>query len=233
MIKQNGSHFCFVEDYDYNSNKGSISAYKITPSGYEGIGVVLEEDFHLSFPFIFEYENEIFMCPETNEKKEIRVYKCIDFPSKWEFHKTLMTNVSAGDNVIFKHKNKWWLLANIDQSGANENSCQLHVFSSDNPISDEWVAHENNPVIFDPLVARNGGLIISNNEIYRVFQRQGFDMYGEASGIARIALLSSNEYVEEVCCSIEPRFFEGIKGTHTYNFDTDLIVFDYVEFCKK
>jgi len=230
VIKQNGSHFCFVEDYDYNSNKGSISAYKITPSGYEGIGVVLEEDFHLSFPFIFEYENEIFMCPETNEKKEIRVYKCIDFPSKWEFHKTLMTNVSAGDNVIFKHKNKWWLLANIDQSGANENSCQLHVFSSDNPISDEWVAHENNPVIFDPLVARNGGLIQSNNEIYRVFQRQGFDMYGEASGIARIARLSSNEYVEEIYSSIEPKFFEKIKGTHTYNFDSDLIIFDYVEF---
>jgi len=47
VIKQNGSHFCFVEDFDYNSNKGSISAYKITPSGYEAIGVVLEEDFHL------------------------------------------------------------------------------------------------------------------------------------------------------------------------------------------
>jgi len=233
VIKQNGSHFCFVEDFDYNSNKGSISAYKITPSGCEAIGVVLEEEFHLSFPFIFKYENEIFMCPETHEKKEIRVYKCVDFPSKWEFHKTLMKNVSAGDTIIFKQKNKWWLLANIDQSGVADNSCQLHVFSSDNPLSDEWDAHENNPVIFDPLVARNGGLIISDNEIYRVFQRQGFDMYGEASGIAKIARLSSKEYVEEVCFSIEPLFFEGIKGTHTYNFDSDLIVFDYVEFCKK
>ena len=85
-------------------------------------------------------------------------------------------------------------------------------------------------MIFDPLVARNGGLILSNNEIYRVFQRQGFDMYGEASGIARIARLSSNEYVEEIYSSIEPKFFEKIKGTHTYNFVSDLIIFDYVEF---
>ena len=233
MIKQNGSHFCFVEDLDYNSNKGSISAYKITPSGHEVIGIVLEEEFHPSFPFIFEYEDEIFMCPETHEKKEIRDYKCIDFPSKCEFHKTLMRNVSAGDTIIFKHKNRWWLLTNIDQSCVADHSCQLHVVSSDNPMSDEWVAHENNPVIFYPLFARNGELIISDNEIYRVFQRQGFYMYGEAGGIARIARLSSTEYVEEVFFSIEPKFFERIKGTHTYNFYSDLIFFDYVEFCKK
>jgi hypothetical protein len=233
VIKKNGSHFCFVEDLDFNSNKGSISAYKITPSGYEAIGVVLEEDFHLSFPFIFEYENEIFMCPETHEKKEIRLYKCIDFPGKWEFHTTLMKNVSAADTIIFKNKDRWWLLTNIDQSCVADHGCQLHIFSSNNPMSDEWIAHENNPVIFDPLIARNGGLILSDNEIYRVFQRQGFDMYGEGSGIARITRLSSTEYVEEICSLIQPKFFEGIKGTHTYNFDSDLIVLDYIEVCKK
>ena len=233
VIKKNGSHFCFVEDLDFNSNKGSISAYKITPSGYEAIGVVLEEDFHLSFPFIFEYENEIFMCPETHEKKEIRLYKCIDFPRKWEFHTTLMKNVSAADTIIFKNKDRWWLLTNIDQSCVADHSCQLHIFSSNNPMSDEWIAHENNPVIFDPLIARNGGLILSDNEIYRVFQRQGFDMYGEGSGIARITRLSSTEYVEEIFSLIQPKFFEGIKGTHTYNFDSDLIVLDYIEVCKK
>ena len=193
----------------------------------------MEEDFHLSFPFIFEYENEIFMCPETHEKKEIRVYKCIDFPTKWEFHKTLMKNVSAADTIIFKRDNKWWLLTNIDQSCVTDLGCQLHIFSADNPLSEEWVAHENNPVIFDPLVARNGGLIISENEVYRVFQRQGFDMYGEASGIARITTLSLTEYVEEIYSTIEPKFFDRMKGTHTYNFESNLIVIDYVEVSKK
>jgi hypothetical protein len=233
VIKHKGAHFCFVEDFDYTSNKGSISAYKITPTSCEAIGVVLEEDFHLSFPFIFKYENEIFMCPETHDKKEIRVYKCIDFPTKWEFHKTLMKDVSAADTIIFKHDNRWWLLMNIDQSCVADHDCQLHIFSADNPLSEEWVAHENNPVIFDPLVARNGGLILSDNEIYRVFQRQGFDMYGEACGIAKIIRLSPTEYVEEICSTIEPKFFDNIKGTHTYNFDSDLIVLDYLEIRKK
>ena len=233
VIKHNGSHFCFVEDFDYKSNKGSISAYKITPLGYETIGVVLKEDFHLSFPYIFKYKNEIFMCPETHEKKEIRLYKCTEFPSKWEFHKTLMRGVSAADTIIFQHDDRWWLFTNFDQSIVEDHNCQLHVFSSNNPISDQWIPHENNPVVFNPLVARNGGLIISNNEIYRIFQRQGFDMYGEQIGIAKIIRLSSTEYFEEVYSTIEPKFFESIKGTHTYNFNSDLIVLDYVEICKK
>ena len=233
VIKKNGSHYCFVEDLDYRTNRGSISAYKITSSSCDSLGVVLEEDFHLSFPFIFEYQNELYMCPETHEKGEIRVYKCIDFPTKWEFQKTLMNDVSAADTMIFKRDNVWWLFTNIDNSGVGDHGCQLHIFSADNPLSDKWVAHENNPVIFNPLVARNGGLIVSQNEIYRVYQRQGFDMYGEACGIARITSLTPTEYVEDIHSEIEPHFFKGIKGTHTYNFDADLVVFDYVEVSKK
>ncbi len=232
VIKNNNCHYCFVEDFDYKTQKGNISAYKISSTGYESAGVVLEEDFHLSYPFIFRYENEIYMCPETYQKKEIRVYKCVDFPRKWEFHKTLMKDVSAVDTNIFEYDGKWWLFTNIDESIVEDHGCQLYIFSSDSPLSDEWVAHENNPVIFDPLIARNGGIIHSDNEIYRVFQRQGFDMYGEACGVAKVIRLSSTEYVEEVCSMIEPKFFDQIKGAHTYNFESGLIVFDYVEVCK-
>jgi methionyl-tRNA formyltransferase len=233
VIKKNGSHYCFVEDLDYTTNRGSISAYKITSSSCDSLGVVLEEDFHLSFPFIFEYQNELYMCPETHEKGEIRLYKSIDFPTKWEFQKTIMNDVSAADTIIFKRDNLWWLFTNIDKSGVGDHGCQLHIFSADSPLSDKWVAHENNPVIFNPLVARNGGLIVSQNEIYRIYQRQGFDMYGEACGIARITSLTPTEYVEDIHSEIKPHFFNGIKGTHTYNFDSDLVVFDYVEVSKK
>jgi hypothetical protein len=233
VVKKNGSHYCFVEDLDYRTNRGSISAYKISSTSCDSMGVVLEEDFHLSFPFIFEYQNELYMCPETHEKGEIRVYKCIDFPTKWEFQKTLMSNVSAADTMIVNRDNVWWLFTNMDKSSVGDHGCQLHIFSANNPLSDKWVAHENNPVIFNPLVARNGGLIVSQNEIYRVYQRQGFDMYGEACGIARITSLTHNQYVEDIYSEIEPCFFKGIKGTHTYNFDSDLVVFDYVKVSKK
>jgi len=232
VIKKGDAHFCFVEDYDYRTQKGSISAYKIYSSGHESVGVVLDEDFHLSYPFIFEYDNDIYMCPETHEKKEIRIYKCLEFPNKWEFHKTLMRDVSAVDTNIFEYNGKWWLFTNFERSVVEDHDCQLHIFYSDSPLTDKWVAHEANPVIFDPLLARNGGIIINDSEVYRVFQRQGFDMYGEACGIAKIVNLSATDYKEEVCATIEPKFFNNIKGTHTYNFNSNLIVLDYVEVSK-
>ena len=225
VIKKGNYHFCFVEDYDYRTNLGSIAAYKIFPSGHESLGVVLKEDFHLSYPFIFEYNNNIFMCPETHAKKEIRLYKCQEFPIKWKFYKTLMSGVSAVDTNIFEYNNKWWMFTNMD-----DHNSQLHIFYSDNPLSDKWYPHELNPVIFDPLRARNGGLIIFDNQIYRVFQKQGFEIYGESCGVAKIISLSSTEYKEEVCSTIEPKFYENIKGVHTFNFSLDLIVLDYVEF---
>ena len=68
--------------------------------------------------------------------------------------------------------------------------------------------------------------------MYRVFQRQEFDMYGKACGVAKITNLSTSDYEEDVCAEINPRFFENIKGTHTYNFNNKLLVLDYLEISK-
>ena len=68
-----------------------------------------------------------------------------------------------------------------------------------------------NPVIFD-IRSRNGGLIHDGEDVYRVFQ-QGFDMYGEASGIAKIVTLTLSHYEEEHYAEI-PALFRDIHGTH-------------------
>ena len=53
VFEHNNDNYIFVEDLFFNDNKGRISALKIVDDKYEFLGVVLEEDFHLSFPFIF------------------------------------------------------------------------------------------------------------------------------------------------------------------------------------
>jgi len=229
LFTKDGRTYCFLEDYDNGSKKGSIAAYEILPNGFKELGIVLEEDFHLSFPFIFEYKNEIYMCPETHEKNEIRVYKCLEFPFKWSFHVTLMRNVDAADTMIFEREDGWWLFTNLDKSPVGDHNSQLHIFHSNNPLSVNWTPHEANPVIFDPLRSRNGGLIHDGEDVYRVFQRQGFDMYGEASGIAKIVTLTLSHYEEEHYAEIPARFFRDIHGTHTYNFSGGVVVFDYLE----
>ena len=64
--------------------------YKLSPGTICKIGIALIEEFHLSYPYLFEFKDDLYMCPETGEKGEIRLYKCIDFPLKWVFHKTTL-----------------------------------------------------------------------------------------------------------------------------------------------
>ena len=233
LIKRQGKHYCFVEDYDYSTRKAFISVYEISKDASKDLGIALIEDCHLSYPYIFEYDNELYMCPETYQKGEIRLYKCDDFPLKWTYHKTIMSAVSAADTTIFFRDDRWWLFTNIDLSSVGEHASQLHIFHSSNPLSDNWIPHKHNPVIFDSLKGRNGGFIQDHTGSYRVYQRQGFDNYGEAFGVAKIESLSANTYVEKPLFEVEPRFFPNIKGTHTYNYCEGLLVFDYVETAKK
>jgi hypothetical protein len=130
---------------------------------------------------------------------------------------------------LLKHDGKWWMLTNIDSSESGDHCSELHVFYADEFDSTNWTPHPMNPVIFDSKRARNGGLLVDADGIYRVFQVQGFDVYGESMGIARIMELTTTRYQEQVLCSITPAFFAGLKGTHTYSFAGGLLAVDFLK----
>lgn len=232
-IYYNNRKILYVEDFCFKSKKGIISAYEIDSNGYKTLGIAIEEKFHLSYPFIIKEENDIFMIPESNEAKDIRIYKCLEFPLKWKIEEVLMKNVSAADTNIFKFNNKYWMFTNIDTSKTGDHSSELHIFYSDNLISKNWRPHKENPVIFDSNQARNGGMIFSENEeIYRVFQRQGFDIYGKSLGISKIKTLNEYQYHEEILLNVEPKFFKNIKGTHSFSFTPGILAFDFAKYQK-
>jgi hypothetical protein len=220
---------CFVEDYDFRTRKGKISAFKLGDKEYAELGAALDEPFHLSYPFIFTVGNELYMCPETSDIGEVRLYKCREFPLRWHFHKTLIKDVSAADTNIFWFKDRWWLLTNIDSADIGEHCSELHVFYSDAFDSDAWTPHPNNPVIFDSERARNGGFFQIGENLFRVFQIQGFNLYGKSMGIARIKDLGTETYDEEIVSTIVPRFAPKIIGTHSFSYHNGLLAIDFLK----
>ena len=233
LIYRNEKHYCFVEDFDYSKEKGCISVYEIYKEGYTKLGNALVEDFHLAYPFLFEYKGELYMCPDTNTENDIRLYRCVDFPLKWEFEKILIDNVSAVDTSIFTYDDRWWLISAMDNSSVGEHYSQLHVFHNSSPLGEDWIPHKSNPIIFNPLKARNGGFIMDESKLYRVYQRQGFNLYGRAFGVAEIKSLNTQEYSEESLFEVEPNFFPNLIGTHTFNYNKGLLVFDYAKNSSK
>ena len=109
----------------------------------------------------------------------------------------------------------------------------VEVFvNSDNLLSENWKSHSINPVIFDPFFSRNAGFIKDSSYHYRVFQRPGFNNYGESLGVARIEKLNSESYEEVVDFEVLPDFFNELHGTHTYNFNDGLIALDFLKISK-
>ncbi len=228
VLRRGNLDVCFVEDYDFRTNRGKISVFRINGSNHQELGAALDEPFHVAYPFIFEANNELYMCPETSEVRDIRLYKCLEFPLKWSFYKVLIRNISAVDTNIFYFKNRWWMLTNVDSSDMTEHSSELHVFYADAFDSETWTPHPRNPVIFDSERARNGGFFMNGEKCFRVFQRQGFDLYGQSMGIAKINELSIESYSEEIVSTIKPRFLPKIIGTHSFSYHKGLLAIDFL-----
>ena len=228
VFKTNNKKYLFAEEYNYKKNKGSIVVFEINGSKYERLGICLEENFHLSFPFIFKFENNIFMLPETSQINEIRIYKSIDFPKKWEFFKTLKKDIFAVDSMIFFKNKLWWLFTNISYDHEDRFS-NLDIFYSDNPLSEIWKPHTQNPIFTDINKSRNAGIISKKDNLFRANQVPSFYEYGFETNINKIINLNPEIYKEKLIRNIKPDFKKNIIGTHHINNIDEVVAIDYCE----
>ena len=227
IIKKNKKNYIFLEDFSFSKNKGLISCYEVENDKENFLGPVLEENFHLSFPYLFEYKNQIFMCPESHQKNEIRIYICEDFPLKWKFYKTLIKNINAVDTILFEKDKIWWLFTSTSNKSTKDFN-ELNIFYSENgPLTDNWLSHNLNPIVVNPNIARNGGIITDKENIFRISQKNRLNIYGENFSINKIKILDKDYFEEENIQNIYPKFKFGLKGTHHLNNDGDFFVNDF------
>lgn len=228
LITHENKTYCFVEEYDDHQEKGRIAAYALSTTRSDRLGDALIEPFHLSFPYVFAYQGRYYMCPETRQNNDIRLYECIEFPLRWQLKKVIFSNVSAVDTMLFEYDGRWWLFTNIDPADADDRCAELFIYYADNPLADVWTPHPQNPVMIDATKARNGGILYDQGKIYRVSQQQGFDSYGKSAWINEIITLTTEAYEEAPRAKVEPNFFKRLSGCHHMHSDGKFTAFDYV-----
>lgn len=230
VISRFGKDYCFVEDWDFSTEKGCIVVYELYEKTSKRIGVAIEEPFHMSFPYLFEFQDDLYMCPETADNKDIRIYKCLDFPCRWELESVAMKELSAVDSMLFEKDGKWWMLTSIDHTNTGDYAQALSIFYADSPLSRDWKAHPNNPIYIDSTKVRNAGLLKEGNRIFRVSQAQGFDVYGKQTLIFEIIEISEFNFTETQVAEITPSFKKGIIGTHHFHSNGKVTVFDCLDY---
>lgn len=219
-----GVNHIFFEEYQYKNRKGNISVLKQESDGsYSYLGVVLDLEYHLSYPFIFEVEGTVYMIPETGARRSIDLYRCTEFPLKWEFCRTLLQGFKFVDTTVFFHENRFWLFTSALKDGVDIDS-QLLLYYSDDIISGDLIEHPSNPVVYGVDRSRMAGSIFYwQNGIIRPAQDCS-KIYGGAIRFMLIEELSEKTYSERQIDQLLP--CAGYNGTHTFNCNDDIFVVD-------
>jgi hypothetical protein len=193
MVENQGSYYMFFEVLNLNTNTGDIGL-AVSEDGmqwsYEKI--VLDEEFHLSYPGIYAWEGQYYMIPESSDDKSVRLYRAVSFPYEWEYMGNLLSDDLYYDPTAFFHDNRWWMFTSTVGNGV------LNLYYSDSLFSG-WKPHPLNPLIEDnPDVARPSGHVFEyENRLYRVAQDDN-PAYGIQVYAAEITELSIDSYQEVV-----------------------------------
>ncbi|RWV99481.1 hypothetical protein GW17_00037607 [Ensete ventricosum] len=162
-------------------------------------------------PFLFI---QIYMMPEGSKKGDLRLYRAVEFPLRWQLEMVILRKPLV-DSFIINHRSHFWLFgSDFSAPGAKKNG-ELEIWHSSSPLG-PWSPHQQNPVhnMDKSLGARNAGRPFTyDGELYRPGQDCG-DTYGRRVRLFKVKVLTKDEYEEvEVPLGIdEPR-----KGRNAWN----------------
>jgi hypothetical protein len=228
VVFEHGEYYIFFEDISLKKNaKGTISMIQMDPKGNISHPItVLSKPYHLSYPFIFHWKGSYYMIPETSENGNIQLYKSSKFPFQWDYQYDLISNIVAADTTVVEHDGSWWLFTNVRENSGALNWDELYLFYSDDPTSNHWSAHPQNPIVSDTSSARPAGRLFKRNgQLYRpsqICQKR----YGYGLKINKVITLSTSEYLEVEITSYKPGWSKNIIGLHTINEANNLTVVD-------
>ena len=225
LIKRDGKTYLFLEEFEFQKNRAAISYLEIESQGrLSAPRKCLDKGYHMSYPYLLETPGGVYMIPETRARETVELYRATEFPMKWQFVKTILSNVLAVDSTVLEHAGKYWLFVNIAAPGASTYD-ELHIFFADS-VEGEWTPHPRNPVVSDVRRARPAGaLFFEGGKLIRPSQDCSL-RYGYALVFSEVLVLSENEYKERPLSRIEPGWCPKSICTHTYNRTEDFEVLD-------
>lgn len=155
---------------------------------WEYRGVVLPDNEHLSYPYVFEHDGAWYMTPSCLAANGVQLFRAIDFPLRWERISMLLDGPLV-DPSPFRFAGHWWMFASV---GVDE----LRLFGSDR-LESGWHEHPASPTrVGDKRASRPAGrVIVDGPRIIRFAQDCTVD-YGSAVEAFEITALTTDGYAE-------------------------------------
>jgi hypothetical protein len=218
--------FVFVERYDYERRMGSIECLELGADlQVRRVHHALTEPFHVSYPCVFQADGELCMVPESASSRSIRLYVCVEFPTKWVLRTTLLDDVEALDPNVFRANGLWWLFASVHADGRSRD--ELYLFSRPSLWGGRWAEHRLNPVVSDARHGRGAGPLWRQDGVLFRPAQDGTPQYeGRAVRIQRIDELTTSTFHETQVGELRPSNHSRIWGMHTLSHGGNVIASD-------
>ena len=194
LLCRDGRWFMFFEVVNWRTWKGEIGlATSSDGLAWRYEQIVLTESFHLSYPYVFEADDGIYMIPETSQAEAVRLYRATRFPTEWEYVGDLLQGHPFADASVVRHQGRWWLFA--ETSGDRNDTLRLYHADA---LMGPWQEHPQSPVVCgDAENARPAGRIIAaDGRLFRFAQNCG-PAYGTDVRVREIVRLNTNEFAEQ------------------------------------
>lgn len=221
VITSSKDTYIFFESYNYRKGKGIIAAALLSEK-FKKHHIVLEEDFHLSYPSVFYDNGEIYCIPETNEAGQVILYRFDEDKLVLKKDSVLLDNIKAVDPTILYKDGKWNLFLGLQEYS----NIKLFRYIA-NDLRGPYEPYYNNPIKTDCRNARMAGAFIRDGETLFRPGQESIRYYGTAVCINEIQVLSDNLYEETQITRIKPvKNSQFNKGLHTINGNEKLTVID-------
>jgi len=193
MILKDDTFFMFFEAMNRETKQGEIGYAKSQDGKNWHYGkIVIDEKFHVSYPYVFKWKEEYYLIPESHEDFSVRLYKARSFPETWEYQGNLLSGYRYLDPSIFHHEGKWWMFVSTGKNNV------LNLYYS-YELRTGWKPHPMNPIVkHNGHTARSGGRVtLYKNTLYRLAQDDD-PTYGIQVFAFEITMLSENIYEEKI-----------------------------------
>jgi hypothetical protein len=190
MVRTGEKWHMFFEAMNARTGKGEIGlAESDNGLNWRYRRIVLNEPFHLSYPYVFEWESEYYMIPEAHETNSVRLYKAIDFPNEWKICGTLLKGYPFIDSSVIHFDGRWWMFTAVTDG-------ILHLYSSDS-LFGPWILHPQSPLVMgDCGKARPGGRVIALHDKILRFAQDSDLCYGSMVRAFEVTQLTTAQYSE-------------------------------------
>ncbi len=224
LYEYGDKHYLFVEQYIEQKHKACLGVYELVDGKPINNKIIIENDYHMSYPCVFNYNGQHYIIPESSANNSIDLYEAIDFPYNWVKTATLLQGEKFVDSTVYFKDNEIFLL-----TYKSEKSCwKLVVFQLDMGSLKLTRLCEKK---YEKNTGRPAGFLYKEDKLYRPSQ-DCRNKYGEALIINEIDAIGATGFEEHPKSSITYKNITipiAIQRVHTLNRDSKYEVVDLFE----